>query len=47
VSDASESKPKVLIVDDEPNICDLLEELLSRQDYVIETCQSGQEALAK
>jgi len=47
VPDTNESKPKVLIVDDEPNICDLLEELLSRQDYVIETCLSGQEALAK
>ncbi len=40
-------KPKLLIVDDEPNICNLLEELLSRQNYVIETCLSGQEAAAK
>jgi putative nucleotidyltransferase with HDIG domain len=39
--------PKLLIVDDEPNICSLLRELLSRQDYQIDTCLSGQDALAK
>ncbi len=38
---------KILIVDDEPNICNLLRELLSRQDYHIDTCLNGQDALAK
>ena len=48
MSDTNESKPRVLVVDDEPNICDLLNELLSRQGYdAIETCLNGQEALDK
>ncbi len=45
--DASEHKPRILVVDDEPNICRLLQELLSRQNYLIDTCANGQEALAK
>ena len=47
MADTNESRPRVLVVDDEPNICDLLNELLSRQGYVIETCLNGQEALTK
>jgi len=47
VADTNESKPRVLVVDDEPNICDLLDELLSRQGYAIETCLNGQDALDK
>ena len=47
MADLNDSRPRVLVVDDEPNICDLLEELLARQDYVIETCLNGQEAMAK
>ena len=47
MADTNGSKPRVLVVDDEPNICDLLEELLSRQGYAIETCLNGQEALDK
>ena len=39
--------PSLLIVDDEPNICRLLVELLSRDDYHIDTCLNGQEGLAK
>jgi PAS domain S-box-containing protein len=39
------TKPKILIVDDEPRMCDSLEFLLSRQDYEIRTANSGQEAL--
>ncbi len=39
--------PRILVVDDEPNICNLLRELLGRQDYQIETCLNGQDALAK
>lgn len=39
--------PRILIVDDEPNICNLLRELLARQDYQIDTCPNGQDALAK
>ena len=39
--------PRILIVDDEPNICHLLKELLAQNDYVIETCLNGQDAVAK
>lgn len=42
-----DAKPRILVVDDEPNICNLLRELLSKQDYVVDTCLNGQEALAK
>jgi PAS domain S-box-containing protein len=37
--------PKILIVDDEPQICDSLNILLSRQGYDITTVQSGKKAL--
>jgi putative nucleotidyltransferase with HDIG domain len=37
--------PRLLIVDDEPNICDLLRELLAQDDYEIETCLRAQDAL--
>jgi len=37
--------PKILIVDDEPQICDSLKILLSRQGYDITTAQSGKKAL--
>jgi signal transduction histidine kinase len=36
--------PKILIVDDEPRMCDSLKALLSGQDYEIHTCNSGKEA---
>ncbi len=37
--------PKILIVDDEPQICDSLKILLSRQGYEITTVNSGKKAL--
>jgi len=37
--------PKILIVDDEPHICDSLKILLSRQGYEITTANSGKKAL--
>jgi len=40
-------KPTILVVDDEPNICNLLSELLGKQEYVVDTCLSGQDALAR
>jgi len=41
------SGARILIVDDEPNICNLLRELLASEAYVIDICLGGQEALAK
>ena len=38
--------PKILIVDDEPRICDSLQILLGDQDYKVVTATSGHEALA-
>ena len=38
-------KSKILVVDDEPRMCDSLKFLLSSQDYQICTATSGQEAL--
>jgi DNA-binding NtrC family response regulator len=37
--------PKILIVDDEPRMCDSLKFLLSGQDYEVFTANSGQDAL--
>ena len=37
--------PKILIVDDEPRMCDSLKQLLSNQGYEISTANSGREAL--
>ena len=38
-------KSKILIVDDEPRMCASLKTLLCAQDYEIQTCCSGNEAL--
>lgn len=38
--------PRILIVDDEPRMCDSLKILLSDQDCEIHTCNSGREAIA-
>ena len=38
-------KSKILIVDDEPRMCTSLKTLLCAQDYEIQTCCSGNEAL--
>ena len=40
-------KPKILIVDDEPDICKALEFLLSREGYDVSTANSGESAIAK
>ena len=40
-------KPAVLIVDDEPSICDLLAEVLDEQGYHCETAGNAVEALVK
>ncbi|MBI4684535.1 MAG: sigma-54-dependent Fis family transcriptional regulator [Nitrospirae bacterium] len=40
-------KPKILVVDDEPDICKALEFLLKREDYAVTTVYSGEEALEK
>lgn len=36
---------KILIVDDEPRLCDSLKTLLCTQNYEVKTCSSGNEAL--
>ena len=38
---------KVLIVDDEPEICSLLEEFLSQRGYAVVTATSGEEGISK
>ena len=37
--------PKILIVDDEPRMCDSLKALLNGEGYEIHTCNSGKEAI--
>ena len=39
------NKSKILLVDDEPNIRNLLRELLGRDEYHIDACANGQEAI--
>ena len=39
--------PKILIVDDEPRMCESLKVLLSGQAYEVQTAQSGREALGR
>src|ERR1019366_10481086 len=38
---------KILVVDDEPEICWLLNRILSEDGYQVRTAKTGQEALAK
>jgi DNA-binding NtrC family response regulator len=40
-------KPKILIVDDEPDICRALEFLLKREGYAVHSVNSGEEAIEK
>lgn len=40
-------KPKMLIVDDEPDICKALEFLLKREDYDVTSVNSGEDAIEK
>lgn len=41
------SKPRVLIVDDEPDLCDIIRFNLTMEGYDVETVYSAEEALAK
>jgi len=41
----STSDPRILVVDDEPDICELLTEMLSSQGLQCKSCASGAEAL--
>jgi two-component system response regulator AtoC len=36
---------RVLVVDDEPNICAVFADALVRHDYVVTTCTTGEEAI--
>jgi len=40
-------KPKILIVDDEPDICRALEFLLKGEDYAVSSAVSGEAAIEK
>lgn len=40
-------KPKILIVDDEPDICKVLEFLLKKEDYSVVSVNSGEDAIEK
>ncbi|HEX8949841.1 MAG TPA: sigma-54 dependent transcriptional regulator [Dissulfurispiraceae bacterium] len=40
-------KPKILIVDDEPDICKALEFLLKREDYAVSSAHNGENAVEK
>ena len=40
-------KPVVLIVDDEPDICEMLAKILSGEGYVMNTTNNGKEAVKK
>ena len=39
--------PKILIVDDEPDILEFIKYLLDREDYQVETAANGIEAIQK
>ena len=41
------TKPQILIVDDEPTICDVLKDDLTENEYLCITALSGSEAIAK
>jgi DNA-binding NtrC family response regulator len=38
-------KPKILIIDDEPRMCQSLKELLAIQNYELNTANSAKEAI--
>jgi DNA-binding NtrC family response regulator len=40
-------KPKILIADDEPDICKALEFLLKREDYTVSSVNSGEDAIER
>lgn len=39
--------PKILIVDDEPDILEFIKYLLEREDYIVDTAANGSEAIQK
>jgi DNA-binding NtrC family response regulator len=41
------SEVKVLVVDDEANICSLLEDALTSKGYTVRTCRDGECAIAR
>jgi len=41
----SDPAPAILVVDDEPRVCELLNALLKRQGYDVQTCHSADDAL--
>ena len=43
---ATDIRPRILVVDDEEKVCGLLRELLSRQNYDVDTCLDGRQAEA-
>ena len=47
VQSMAQPKPKILVVDDEPRICQLLSELLSREGYEVDAAGSGEQALER
>lgn len=40
-------KKRILIIEDDPGITELLLMILSREGYELDTCQSGRDAIAK
>jgi anti-anti-sigma factor len=42
---AAASPVRVLVVDDEPTVCDLMKDILSAMGYKVVTCENGREAL--
>lgn len=40
-------KKRILIIEDEPSIIELLLMVLSREGYELDTCQTGRDAIAK
>ncbi len=44
---AEHSSPSVLIVDDDPDICQALQDLLEHEGYVVQSVSTGREALAR
>ena len=42
---AEASHPKILVVDDETDICSALAKILEREDFVVETAESAEQAL--
>ncbi len=42
-----ENKPKILVVDDSKNICNVLRRILSREEYAVNMVENGEAALEK